>query len=356
MNSAPLAWTPRFEGRSRAAALTAGAVLALILWGMLTGSRVPETAVSDDTDRTDSALYSAIVDRMNDGDGYYTAVASEQPARGYPISPAMNVREPTLAWVTSVVGGPAMVAVLWLLALTALGLSIWVYGQTERRSSWFATAAMSAAAIGIFAFPGGVQVHEVWLSLLLYVGLLARGVGWLRTAMFLLLVAALIRELVAPVMLVMAAVSLGSGRKKEAAGWVGCFAFFGIFYALHLWRVHELVTGPSLDSPSWVALGGWPFVVDAVRSSSILTVFPFWVAAVAVPLGLLGWISRKGHLFDAVAAFLLCYSILFCVVGRANNGYWGTFIGIMILPGVVFGVGALRQMSRRSNSSTFGVS
>ncbi len=356
MSSALLTWAPRFKGRSRAAALVAGAVVALILWGLLTGSRVPETAVSGDPDRTDAALYGAIVDRMTDGDGYYRAVAIEQPERGFPISPAMNVREPTLAWVTSVVGEPAMVAVLWLLALTALGLSIWVYGVTERRSSWFATAAMSAAAIGIFAFPGGVTVHEVWLSLLLCVGLLARGVGWTRSAMVLLLVAALIRELVAPVMLVMAAVSLASGRKKEAVRWLGCVAFFGLFYALHLWRVHELVTGPSLESPSWVALGGWPFVVDAVRSSSILTVFPFWVAAVAVPVGLLGWIARKGHLFDAVAAFLLCYSILFCVIGRPNNGYWGTFIGILILPGVVFGVAALRQMTRRDGDSSFGVS
>jgi hypothetical protein len=293
---------------------------------------------------------------MNDGESYYQAVAIEQPRRGFPISPAMNVREPTLAWVTSVVGEPAMIAVMCLLALAALGLSIWVYGQTERRTSWFAAAAMSAAAIGIFAVPDGVNVHEVWLSLLICLGLLTRGVGWTRSAMVLLLAAALIRELVAPIMLVMAAVSLASGRRKEAVGWAGCVALFSLFYAVHLWRVHEMVNGPSLESPSWVALGGWPFVVDAVRASSILTVFPFWVAAVAVPLGILGWVSRKGHLFDAVAAFLLCYSILFCIVGRANNGYWGTFIGIMILPGVVFGVGALRQMLARRSGSSFGVS
>lgn len=332
-------------------------MLALILWGLLTGSRVPETARSDDPDRTDAGLYGAIIDRMNDGAGYYSAVAIEQPARGYPTSPSMNIREPTLAWAVSLVGEPAMVAVLWALTIAALGLSIWVYGQTEQsRMSWIGACAASAAAIGIFAAPGGVNVHEVWLSLLICLGFLARGVGWSHVSMVLLLVASLVRELVAPVLLVLVAVSWTSGRKKEAAGWLGCLGLFAIFYVVHLVRVGETVTGPSLESPSWVALGGWPFMVDAVRSSSIFTVFPFWVAAVLVPIGLLGWVSRKGHLFNAVSAYLLAYAALFCVVGRSNNGYWGTFIGILILPGVVFGLGALRTLVSRRSDSDLSVS
>lgn len=346
MNATSFAWQPRFESRSKSALVMVAAVLALMVWGVLTGSRVPESAISDDEDRTDSALYGAVIDRMNDGDSYYAAVAVEQPARGFPISPAMNVREPTLAWVTSAVGEPAMVVALWSLVIVAIGLSIWIYGETERRTSWIAAAAVSAAAIGIFAVPSGINVHEVWLSLLICIGVLVYGVGWRRTAMILLLVAALIRELVAPVMVVMAAVAWASGRRKEAVAWAGCVAVFGAFYVVHLIQVHELVNGPSLESPSWVALGGWPFVVDAVRSSSLLTVLPFWVAAVLVPVGLLGWIARRGPLFDPVAAYLLCYSALFCVVGRSNNGYWGTFIGILILPGIVFGIGALRQLLR----------
>ncbi|MDX6276559.1 MAG: hypothetical protein QOJ72_687, partial [Nocardioidaceae bacterium] len=90
-----------------------------------------------------------------------------------------------------------------------------------------------------------------------------------------------------------------------------------------------------------VALGGWPFVVDAVRASSVLALLPFWVAAVLVPVALLGWVSRTGPLFETVSAFLLVYSLVFCVVGRPDNAYWGAFLGILLVPGVAFGVGFL---------------
>ena len=344
-----MAWTPRFDGHPRAARVVLVLVGLLIVWGVLTGSRIPATAISDNPDKTDSAMYGAIVDRMNDGLGYYAAVAKEQPARGYPTSPSMNVREPTLAWVTSKLGDRVMIGILWLLALVAIGMSIWIYERTERtKGSWVAATVLAAVAIGIFAFPGGVHVHEVWLSLLICVGLLARGVGWIRTSMALLLVAALIRELVAPVMLVMLVVSWVTGRRREAWAWAGCLSVFWIFYAVHLFRVHELAVGPSADSPSWVAVGGWPFIVDAVRASTVLALLPFWVAGILVPIGLLGWVARSGNLFDAIAAFLVTYSVLFCVVGRNNNGYWGSFVGILLLPGIAFGLEFLSTELRRS--------
>jgi hypothetical protein len=297
---------------------------------------------------------------MNDGVGYYDTVAKEQPARGYPTSPAMTVREPTLAWVTSLLGDRVMIGILWLLAAVAAGLSVWVYERTERtRRSWVSTTAVAALSVAIFAFPGGVHVHEVWVSLLIYIGLIVRGVGWTKASMALLLVAALIRELVAPVMLVMLVVAYVSRRRREAWGWAGCVAVFWVFYAVHIVRVHDMAVGPSVHSPSWVAVGGWPFVVDAVRASSLLALVPFWVAAILVPIGLLGWVSRSGRLFDAVAAFLVSYAVLFCVVGRPNNGYWGSFVGVLLLPGIVFGlgfiVGELRDLaastSRRKSRS-----
>ncbi|MCW2750640.1 MAG: hypothetical protein JWR83_1750 [Aeromicrobium sp.] len=342
VNPTGLDWAPRFKGHPRAVAGVLVALVLLILWGALTGSRIPASAISDDPQQTDSALYGATIDRMNEGLSYYQAVAVEQPARGYPTSPPMTVREPTLAWLTHVLGDPVMEWILGVLVAAAIAISVPLYERTERgRTSWVATVCVATFAIAIFVLPKGVHVHEVWIAPLIYLGLIARGVGLTRVSVALLLFAALIRELVAPVMLIMLVLALLGRKRMEAWLWAGALAVFWAFYGLHLLRVHELGATSGSESPGWLAFGGWPFVVDAVRASSVLTVLPFWVAAVLVPVALLGWVSRAGRLFDTVSAFLVSYALLFCFVGRPDNAYWGTFLAVLLLPGIVFGVGFL---------------
>jgi lipopolysaccharide export system protein LptC len=71
-------------------------LIALAAWAAWRPRRSRSLAVADDD--TDIALYRAIVNRMIDGAGYYRAVGAEQVDRGYPVSPAPAVCEPTLAW------------------------------------------------------------------------------------------------------------------------------------------------------------------------------------------------------------------------------------------------------------------
>jgi hypothetical protein len=334
----PLAWTPRRLPRRWWLGLLIG-YLALSVWATVHGTGVDAGRQDVEYERTDAGLYRAITDRMIDGQGYYQAVAIEQPARGYPTSPVVTVREPTVAWATALVGEDAMVGVMWGLVAAALVLSVWVYERTERRrGGWVALVLSAAAAVGIFAFPGGVYVHEVWMSLLVYLALLARGVGWVRTSVVMLLLASVVRELVAPVMLVMLVVAWRRGERRESATWAAALALFALFYGLHALRVDQLVAATGPESDGWLALGGWPFVIDSLREPSILTVLPFWLVVLVAPFGVLGWVMRSGPFFDRVTAVLVSYVVLFCFVGRPDNAYWGTFLAVFVVPGIAMAV------------------
>lgn len=339
MTSSPVPWSPRLQGRPRLTAAVLIVTALLALWGVLAGSSIGERKADPGDHHTDLALYQAIITRMDHGQGYYQAVAIEQPARHYPTKPVMAVREPTLAWFVATVGKPAAVGTMLGLAVTALALSLRTFDLTERnRRSWVAVVVFAAAGIGVLCRPAAFAQHEVWAALLVYVGVLLRGHGRIVMAVVLLLVAALVRELVAPMMAVMLLMAVVEHRRREARLWALAIAAFAVFYGIHAWQVHEMhgVAGPT--GPGWLAFGGWPFVVDAFWGSSLLTVFPHVVAAIAVPVGLLGWLSRSGALFDRVSAILGAYVALFCVAGRPDNFYWGMLVAALLLPGVVFGV------------------
>lgn len=352
-STSPFAWTPRFAAR-RSVGLGLVVVYALlVLWAVLHGTTVTRQTSDYSFDQTDAGLYRAIVHRMDDGQGYYQAVGIEQPARNYPTSPVMTVREPTLAWTTSVLGRPVMVVLMGVLTAAAILMSIWVFERTERRRrGWVAGVLLSTVALGIFALPGGVYMHEVWMALLVYLGLMCRGVGWVRTSVVLLLVASVVRELAAPVMGLMLLLAWRRGRRGEALLWGAALVVFWAFYGVHAYRVGELIDPGGATSDSWLALGGWPFVVDSVRESSALSLFPFWAAAALVPLGLLGWVSRSGPLFDVVSVVICSYAALFCVVGRPDNSYWGVFLGAFVIVGLAMGAGALWRVLGPQRSMT----
>lgn len=344
-----LVWTSRFAGRPRLLAAALGVVALLALWAAIAGGSIDRKASPDD-ENSDGVLYQAIVDRMDDGQSYYDAAAIELPSRNYPTKPVPSVREPTLAWFISTVGRPAAIAVMLLLAVSALALSLRTFELTERsRRAWIGTMLLAAAGIGTLCRPSAVEQHEVWAALLVFLGLLVRGTGKVLPAVVLLLTAALVRELVAPVMAIMLVLAVLERRRREARWWTSAIVVFTVFYGWHAWQVHEMTGPDGPPSPGWLAMGGWPFAVDALWGSSPLTVLPHSVAAVAVPLALLGWLSRSGVLFDRISAVLVAYVVLFCVAGRPDNFYWGMLVGSLLLPGLAFAVVLCATAFRRTD-------
>lgn len=318
-------WEWRFATWSGAArSAVVAIVLGLATWGALVGSTLPAGVTSDDPSRTDAGLYRAIIERMESGSGYYEAVDELQGARGYPTRPFVSVREPTVAVIHDWLPQAVVVGALWALIGVGLVLALRRFEATESsRVAWVATTMAAAAGIGIYADPSVTVVHEVWASVLLFVGLLALPHGKQRWSMFLLLGAALTRELVAPVLLLMAVLAWRRGRRRTAMEWLVAAAVFVAFYAAHARLVLDRVSPSTVESPGWLTFRAWPGAVDAYSISSLLGLTPFWITSAVTVLGLLGWAMRTGPVHEAVAWAVVGFTMFLRCRGTGRHRLLG---------------------------------
>ncbi|MCW2800775.1 MAG: hypothetical protein JWQ70_2247 [Aeromicrobium sp.] len=340
----------------RRSAVSLGLLLAgtlvLIAWGMASGSHIPARYADPQDGATDTDLYSAITDRVLDGQGYYSAVAAEQPLRGYPTQPVFTVREPTLTWLADAVGGDrGLRLVLGALTAVALALLAWqLVDLAPAMGSWL-TAFGAAAFTSIAIWASGAELsHEVWAGLFLVMGVSMRRFGvipWVLCVLF----AALFRELAIAVLLLTCLESIVRGRWREVAWSVGALALFSMFYAWHAHEVNAIVAGSGTDSRGWFGWGGWPAVVDGIQFSSPLTLLPFAISAVVVPLALFGWLAQRSPTIDTAVIVLVVAIVLLGVVGRADNVYWGLMFSPLLLSGLGFVPTAVARFVRDLRSS-----
>ena len=330
-----------------------GALLFLMLWGVLSGSQIREGFVQDDPEQTDVALYKAISARVADGDGYYDAVAVEQVRRGFPTSPAVTVREPTLAWLTSAVGPPAAYGVLLALAGIALVLSMYCLDQlSATRVEWVTGTVIAAVTIANLCPPLNVWIHDVWAGLLILIAGLTSTRRWFWPTLLALLAACLVRELALPAALAMAAVAWPRLSRRRRALSVAALLAFLAFYGWHVAQVERMVPPGSQPSPGWLDVNGWPFFVNATWFSTVLTNGPVILAALLVPVALLGWVAHESPRTRPVAVVLVVYAVVFSVIGRDNNLYWGALFGPLLLPGIAFAPRAVWRLARASRGPT----
>ena len=330
-------------GRTLVAVLLVG----LIAYGLLAGAKAPLRG-GDGRERGDAALYRAIEGRVANGENYYRAAAVEQRRRRYPLRPFPAVRPPTLAVLAALSGGPAvMIVVLRLLSLLAGGAFLWrVAGEGESALVLGSVGLLLAATLTGFAQPQLIWWHEWWAGLLVMLALAGWRPGRWWFSLGIALLAAMVRELAFPFIVVMALMALAERRRREALAWglagVGALALL----AAHALAVSAVVSPADPASPGWAAAGGWRFLLGAARDGTLLVLLPVPVAAVLVPLALFGWASRRGPWSLRVAGLLGVWVVAFLLIGRPDNGYWGLLLGPLLTPGLAFAIPALRDLVR----------
>ncbi len=322
---------PQWPDRWRALALLAGLVVLLAL-----GLAAPPGAAGGAaaTGAGDVALYRGIAAEVAAGAGYYPAAVGAQLANGYPTTPSLVVRLPTLTYLqvwlgptgaTVLLAGLGMVAVLAMLAaLDRAGL-----GLAER----VAGAVLLAANVAVCAIGPVSWFAEAWAGMLVLAAIAVRTERSWWLSVLLGLAAVCFRELALPFLLVMAVLSWR--RRREPLAWCAAIAVFAVGYGLHTAAVAAAQPATPVTSPGWLQFGGWAFVVAATRMGSVLAVLPQPVAAVAVPLGLFGW-AQAGGVADRALATCLAFVGLFLVFGRPDNTYWGLLFGALLLTGLAF--------------------
>lgn len=328
-----------------------GALMALVLWGLLAGSQVVPKASTTEPERysTDFDLYSAIVERVAAGDDYYSAAVSEQVSAGFPVEPAATVRLPTLVYLNAALGENATYVVLLILVGLVSAMALIRFDKmAQSRAQWIGMIALLLFGLLQVAAPVSVLYAESWALLLTFAALLVGIDRRPRTALLLTAVALLLREHVLIFMGAMILLLWLRGHRQMALAWTSVAVVFVIGYvSIHVPHVASAVSAldPHVEmtrNTGWLKLGGWPRFVDYIHFSTPLAALPFGVSALVVPLALLGWTFRDDRTAEAIWLACVAYATVFSVVGRTNNLYWGLLCAPLLLPGLALSWRALR--------------
>lgn len=342
-------------GRAPALAILL-ALLLLIGVGLRLGedrsTRPPTAPGMGDVD-----LYRAIDMRVLHGEDYYQAAATEQRARGYPLRPFVTVRLPTLAWITTLAGGPSRVSVIeMLLAAISVGMTI-VRLRKLIRSDWLLALAslLVVTTVTLLSQSALAIWHELWAGLLIALSLACWSERRWGLSVALGLAAVLLRELALPYLVAMAAMAVLERRPREACAWVGAIILFGIALFAHAHAVGALLQATDRASPGWSRMGGWRFDLALVRGTSLLATVPTQVTAILLPVALLGWAAWPSRYAARFGLTLIGWLGAFLLIGRPENFYWGLLMAPLLPIGVVMALPALRDLvhalSRRTPSA-----
>jgi hypothetical protein len=297
----------------------------------------------------DLALYRRVTLRLINGASYYPTAADEHRKSAYPLRPFITVRMPTLALVSATFGLSAMRGLLVLLVLLA-GFAWWRRLQRATDCSTLQPVIGAlAVATGLVTFVSSSSVvvsHEVWAATLMSVSWAMLGGfrgkpdvhsvrAWLPSVL-LAAASVLIRETALPFVLLMGAFAVWRRHWLEAAGWACSVLVFAACLALHAGNVAAVTSPADGASPGWANFSGWPFFVLAMHGSTAIRILPEWSAAIAVSLTMLGWASWRSE--TGAFGFLLFagYALVFMVLGRPDNWYWGLLISPLFLLGLMF--------------------
>jgi len=366
----------RFAGCGRPAAL---GILALTvvatgwcLWVALTQEIIPTTAEAGGRQAGPSAgaevqgdadFYGAVVRRVRAGDNYYDAVAQELRERGYPPHSTFNWRPPFYAWLFGKLPSPA-----WGQALLALGVltTTFLACRALCLAGGEGRAAVAAVLlIGPFAWCSSAGVclfTELWAGMLITLSVCAYARGRWRLAVVAGLLALFLRELALPYCVI----SLGlacwsrpgrarllpspeegsSSRRAEVAWWLAGLALYACFMTFHVTEAARRITASDvLHTAGWVQFGGTAFVLLTAQVNYFLIVAPSWVAALYLPLALLGLAAWRGTNGVRAGLTAAAFVAAFTVIGiRPHNAYWGMMYAPLLPLGLVWTPAALHDL------------
>ena len=288
----------------------------------------------------DARLYEAVIRDVAQGVPYDDAAAREHRAARAPLHPFLTVRPPLLAeGLAALPNATVRAGVLAALAAVTWGAWAWRLRGLRREPVRYAWALTLLASGVCVALSGGAYLfHEMWSGLLIALSLALRTPrSWVFSVLVGLL-AALLRELAFPFLAAMALVALLERRRIEAAAWSGALLVAGLALAAHGAAVASVTTASDLASVGWTSFGGWAFVLRLAGLNGFLLNAPFWLPAILVPatlLGLLFWNDGESGLGRRVGFVVLGYTLAFCVVGRADNDYWGLMLSPLLPLGLI---------------------
>ena len=307
---------------------------------------------------SDVDLYRAEIARIHAGENYYAAANLELRARGYPTGSVFNWRTPSTIWLLGVLPDIAWgKGILCGLALLAL---VWSFDLVARERDKRAACLAGLLLTGAFlpCVIGDLCVMPVvWAGVLVLLSLLALARGNVMLGVFFGTAAAIVRDLAVPYLVLNLAYAAVHRRWKEAAGWLLGLLAFGLYFAWHAGQVAAWIKpGDTVHEGGWVRFGGAGFVLSTVQMNVFLLLSPQWVAAIYFPLALLGFVGWQSPRGERSGLVIALFVLLFAVVGRPINQYWGSLLAPLLCLGAAQAPRALSELWRAAKFGAINVS
>lgn len=324
-------------------------ILFLAVVGCLSISLGPPPKLSSGTGQGDVALFSAVAQRVHAGQAYYDAMGGELRSRGYPTLSVFNWRTPLHLELIAHLPSLHWARVLLLLgAACAIGLIAAAMCHEKHYALAGVQLLLLCIPLAITAMPNTFLFAEVWSGVLITMSVGWYALGWRHAGASTGLLALFFRELALPYALIGAFLAYRDRRRPELFVWLAGIGVYAIYLGLHAMAVLSRIP-PSGVTPAvsrWIQFGGVHFLLITSRMGLLLG-FPFWVAALYLPLavlGLVGWASPVGcRVMATVGAYLLAFS----VVGVPSmNFYWGAMYSPLLAVGATWAVPACRDIAR----------
>ncbi len=292
-------------------------------------------------------LYGGIIARVRAGQPYETAAVAAQRAGGFPLRPFVTVRPPALALIMARLPDLAtanlLMRLLAIAVLAAWTVRLWPAARGPLWLAWTPLVVFTGVAWAIPGLTFGL-FHECWAGLLIALSLALRTDRRFLAAVVVGLLAAVIRELAMPYLLVMALLALAERRRGEALAFAAALGVSLAALAVHAAAVMSLTTPHDLASPGWVKLGGWPFVMATAQWNLPAVLLGGWAAAATVPLALIGAAGLKDATGVRLTALLAGYILGFTVIGQPHDFGWGVVVAPLIGVGLALSPLALGDL------------
>ncbi len=312
------------------------ALLVLGLWPP-TGRVTPASTKTRDGDL---ALFRAVISRVRAGEPYYPSMNTELRQRDYPTASLFNWRAP----VTFLLVGHAplmMRGLMVCLAAAAIVGTVMVFRKGSPALLLVAVLLQIGGVILPLAASESLYMPETWAGVLLLLSVLAYTLGAVRSGVIFAIAAVCARELVLPYVLLSLVLAVQARRSTEVRWQLAGLGLFAVYYTTHALSASAYIMPGDLKHQSWIAFGGWPFIVSTVGMGGWLLLLPRWAAAIAAVVVVASLFSPADrHLKCAVAA----YFVAFAVVGHSFNAYWGFVTGPAWALATVYGVIGTRRL------------
>ncbi|MEO5897262.1 MAG: hypothetical protein ABIS06_16345 [Vicinamibacterales bacterium] len=293
----------------------------------------------------DIVLFRAVVERLRAGEPYYAAMRSELRSRAYPTASIFNWRPPATFLFLAKAPGAAHVAMVGLAAV-AIALTVLVFRNAPPLLTIIAVL-LQIGGVLLPAIPtDGLYMPETWTGIFILLSVLSYTLGAVRCAVCSAIAAICARELALPYVAACCGLALYERRTEELRWYAIGLCVFVAYYGIHaVMATSHTQAGDMAHTYSWIAFGGWQFVVQTVAMGGWFLMLAPWTAAVGAVVVLASlWGPADRHL----KALVLIYLFGFCVVGQSFNTYWGLMTGPSWGLGIPYGLIGVHRLIKAS--------